>query len=58
MLAVIREEEEVTEESNIRSNIEVVKPLVFNGKAKKVRSFIIVCRLYLRIKIRRIIVED
>ena len=51
LLAVIGEEG-IIERSNIVFNIEVTKPLVFSGEAKKIRGFIIVCRLYLRIKMR------
>ena len=36
----------VTEESNTGSNIEVTKPPVFNGDAKKVEGFITAYRLY------------
>jgi len=42
----------VTEGSNTGSYIEVVKPPVFNGEIGKVGSFIIACRLYLRIRMR------
>ena len=36
----------------------MAKPLVFNGEAGKVAGFIIVCRLYLRMKIREAMVEE
>ena len=49
---------EAMEESNIRSNIKVAKPPIFNGKAEKVGDFITVYRLYLRIKLRETIVEE
>lgn len=49
--------EGVIEEPNTRSNIEVVKLPVLNGEVEKVGGFIIVCRLYLRMKIRGIILE-
>ena len=45
------------EGSNIESNIEMAKP-VFNREPEKVGEFIIVCRLYLRMKIREITVEE
>ena len=38
--------------------MEVAKPPVFNGEAGKVGGFIIVCRLYLRIRIREVTVEE
>ena len=40
------------------SNEEVAKPPVFNGEMRKVGGFITVYRLYLRMKIRRISVEE
>ena len=46
------------EGSNTGSNIEVAKPPIFNGEAGRVGNFITVCRLYLRIKIRRTTVEE
>jgi len=39
------------------SNIEIAKPPVFNEKAGRVGGFIIVCKLYLKMKIRKAIVE-
>jgi len=39
-------------------NVEVAKPPVFNGEGEKVGDFITACRLYLRMKIRGIIVEE
>ena len=47
----------IIEGFNTEFNVEVVKPLVFNRKAEKVEGFIIVCRLYLRIKMREVTVE-
>ena len=46
------------EGSNVGSYMEVTKLLVFNGKAGKVGRFITACRLYLRMKMRKIIVEE
>jgi len=46
------------EESNTESNIEVIKPPVFNGKVGRVGGFIIVCRLYLKMRMRGTIVEE
>ena len=48
----------VIEGSNTESHIEIVKPLVFNGEIGKVGSFIIACRLYLRIRMREAIVKE
>ena len=47
-----------TEESNTRSNIEVAKALVFNRKAEKVGGFITAYRLYLRMRMRGVMVEE
>jgi len=46
------------EGSNAGSHMEVTKLLVFNGKAGKVGGFITACRLYLRMKIRKTMVEE
>ena len=46
------------EESNIGFNIEVAKPPVFNGEASRVEEFIMAYRLYLRMRIREVIVEE
>jgi len=59
LLAEEEEEEEgVTEESNTRSNVEVAKPLVFSRETEKVGGFITACRLYLRMKMKGVIVEE
>jgi len=42
--------------SNTGSHIEVAKPAIFNGEAGKVGGF--VCRLYLRMKMREVTVEE
>ena len=39
-------------------NIEVTKPQVFNGSSEKVSDFVTVYKLYLRIKIREVVVEE
>ena len=62
MLLAGREEEEevkvVALEPNTRSNIEVAKLPIFNGNTSKVPGFIIVYKLYLRIRMRNILVEE
>lgn len=50
--------EGIVEESNKRSSIEVAKPLVFNREASRVGDFIMAYRLYLRMKMRRVTVEE
>jgi len=47
-----------TEESNTGSNIEVAKALVFNRKAEKVGGFITAYRLYLKMRMRGVMVEE
>ena len=39
--------------SNVGPQIEVAKPLIFNREVEKVGGFIMTCRLYLRIKMRK-----
>jgi len=48
----------VTEKSNTGSNIEVAKLPVFNREAGKVRGFITVYRIYLRMRIREAMVKE
>ena len=46
------------EGSNTGSNIEMAKPSVFSGKASRVAGFIIVYKLFLKMKIREITIEE
>jgi len=43
---------------NIESKIEVAKSLTFNRKASKVLDFLIACRLYIRMKMRNVMVKE
>jgi len=43
---------------NMGSHMEVAKPAIFNGEAAKVESFIMACRLFLRMKLRGSMVEE
>ena len=38
--------------------MEVAKPAIFSGKVEKVGGFITACRLYLKMKIREVTVEE
>jgi len=38
--------------------MEVAKPAIFNGEVGKVGGFIMACRLFLRMKLRRVTVEE
>ena len=38
--------------------MEMAKPPVFNGEAVRVGEFITACKLYLRMKMREVLVEE
>ena len=44
--------------ANTGPHIKVAKPAIFNGEAGKVGGFVTVCRLYLRMKMREVTVEE
>ena len=48
----------VASKSNIGFNIKIAKPFIFDGDFSKVVEFIIAYRLYIRIRIREIAVEE
>ena len=43
---------------NMGSHVEVAKPAIFNGEAGKVGGFVTTYRLYLRMKMREVMVEE
>ena len=43
---------------NIGSNVEVARPQIFNREAGKVLEFLTVCRLYIRMRMREVIIEE
>ena len=45
-------------EPNTEAHMEVAKPAIFNGEAGRVGGFIMVCRLYLKMKMRGTSVEE
>ena len=42
----------------MRPHVEVAKPAIFNGEAGKVGGFVTTCRLYLKMKMREVTVEE
>ena len=44
--------------SNMGSHMEVAKPAIFNGDVAKVGGFITACRLFVRMKLREMSVEE
>ena len=45
-------------EPNMGPHMEVAKLAIFNGEVGKVGGFVITCRLYLRMKMREVTVEE
>ena len=44
--------------SNMGSHMEVAKPAIFNGEAGRVGGFIMACRLYIKMRLRKNTVEE
>ena len=62
-LAMIRQLQEQIAALEVRSggaveNTEVVWPQMFDGTSAKVSGFVTVCKLYIRMKMRRVTVEE
>jgi len=53
-----RGEAVIVPQSNTGSNIEVIKPQMFDGTVNKVSGFFIVCRLYIRMRMRDVVVKE
>ena len=45
-------------QSNTRSNVDVAKSPIFNGEAEKIADFLIACKLFIKIKIRDVVVKE
>ena len=50
--------EKVARERGRRRGIEVAKPQIFDGMSLKVAEFIIVCKLYIRMRMREELVKE
>ena len=55
-LVKLRREEEIVSKPNTGSNVEIAMPQTFDRSSEKVRDFVMVCKLYLRIRMRKAIV--
>jgi len=53
--AIIAKERETVA---VESNVKVAKLPIYNRKISKIEGFIMICRLYLRMRMRRVIVEE
>lgn len=40
-----------------RSNVEVARPQIFDGSTEKVFGFLMACKLFMRMKMRKVVVE-
>ena len=58
MLLVVGEAVVVLLRPNTGSNIEVAKPQTFNRETSKISSFLIACRLYIRMRMSKALVEE
>ena len=45
-------------QSNTRSNIDVAKLPTFNREIEKIADFLIACKLFIKIKIRDVVVKE
>ena len=52
------EEEEATERPNTEPNVKVAKPPIFSRETKNIAGFIIVYKLFLKIKMSKVAVEE
>ena len=43
---------------NTGSNVEVAKPQIFDGAASKVLESLIACKLFIRMRMRKVAVEE
>ena len=56
--ALLTAEEKGAESAKRRAIESNAKPAIFNGEAERVGGFVIACRLYLRMKIKKATVEE
>jgi len=50
--------EKAASRSRYRFQLEITKPLLFDGDPGKMAGFVIVCKLYIKIRIRKESVEE
>jgi len=57
-LQVLVEREVGGKEGVVATSMKVARPQVFDGISSKVSGFVMACRLYIRIKIWEVVVEE
>jgi len=57
-LQALAEKEVGGKEGVVITSMKVARPQVFDGTSSKISDFVMACRLYIRMKIREVVVEE